>query len=73
MSTDTGLSQADPSDRLLAHATALWALTTAKRLHETVEAIVAIRSHLARDGDLSGGMVFDAVRFRLIELHEVMH
>jgi len=35
-----------PSDRPLAHATALWALATAKSLHETVEAIVAIRSHL---------------------------
>jgi len=25
------------------------------------------------DGDLSGGMVFDAARVRLIELHEVTH
>jgi len=35
-----------PSDRPLAHAIALSALATAKRLQETVEAIVAIRSHL---------------------------
>ena len=34
-------------------------------------AIVAIRSHLQR-GDLSDGLVFDAVRIRLLEIGEAV-
>jgi uncharacterized protein with HEPN domain len=39
----------------------------AERLEDIVAAIAAIRSHVGR-GDLSDGMVFDAVRVRLIEI-----
>ena len=39
------------------------------RLRDILDAIVAIRSHLTR-GDLSDGLVFDAVRVRLIEIGE---
>ncbi len=35
-------------------------------LNDIVEAITEIRSHLSR-GDLSDGLIFDAVRLRLIE------
>ena len=41
----------------------------ADRLGDILEAIVAIRSHLTR-GDRSDGLVFDAVRVRLIEIGE---
>ena len=40
-------------------------------LNDTVEAITAIRSHLSR-GDLSDGLIFDAVRLRLIEIGEAV-
>lgn len=43
----------------------------AERLDDIVAAIIAIRSHVAR-GDLSDGMVFDAVRVRLIEIGEAI-
>ena len=43
----------------------------AERLEDIVAAISAIRSHVAR-GDLSDGMVFDAVRVRLIEIGEAI-
>jgi len=42
-----------------------------ERLSEIVDAITAIRSHLTR-GDLSDGLVFDAVRLRLIEIGEAV-
>ncbi|HUY30037.1 MAG TPA: HepT-like ribonuclease domain-containing protein [Acidimicrobiales bacterium] len=42
-----------------------------ERLADIVDAIAAIRSHLAR-GDLSDGLVFDAVRVRLIEIGEAV-
>ena len=42
-----------------------------ERLEDIVAAISAIRSHVAR-GDLSDGMVFDAVRVRLIEIGEAI-
>ena len=42
-----------------------------ERLTDIVEAIAAIRSHLTR-GDLSDGLVFDAVRLRLIEIGEAV-
>lgn len=42
-----------------------------ERLADIVDAITAIRSHLAR-GDLSDGLVFDAVRVRLIEIGEAV-
>jgi uncharacterized protein with HEPN domain len=38
-------------------------------LADIIEAIAAIRSHLQR-GALSDGLVFDAVRLRLIEIGE---
>lgn len=42
-----------------------------QRLDDIVAAIDAIRSHLTR-GDLSDGLVFDAVRVRLIEIGEAV-
>jgi uncharacterized protein with HEPN domain len=42
-----------------------------ERLADIIEAIDAIRSHLAR-GDLSDGLIFDAVRVRLIEIGEAV-
>jgi uncharacterized protein with HEPN domain len=41
------------------------------RLGDIVEAIDAIRAHLAR-GDLQDGLVYDAVRVRLIEIGEAV-
>jgi uncharacterized protein with HEPN domain len=41
----------------------------AERLADILDAITAIRSHLSR-GDLSDGLIFDAVRVRLIEIGE---
>ncbi len=41
----------------------------AERLADILDAIRAIRSHLDR-GDLSDGLVYDAVRVRLIEIGE---
>jgi uncharacterized protein with HEPN domain len=41
------------------------------RLGDIVEAIQAIRDHLAR-GDLQDGLVYDAVRVRLIEIGEAV-
>lgn len=43
----------------------------AERLQDILEAIAAIRSHLRR-GDLSDGLIFDAVRVRLIEIGEAV-
>ena len=40
-----------------------------QRLEDILAAIGAIRAHLVR-GDLSDGLVFDAVRVRLIEIGE---
>lgn len=42
-----------------------------QRLHDIDAAVTAIRSHLAR-GELSDGMVFDAVRIRLLEIGEAV-
>lgn len=42
-----------------------------ERLQDIVDAIDAIRSHVARGG-LSDGLVFDAVRVRLIEIGEAI-
>src|SRR5665213_1854718 len=42
-----------------------------ERLSDIVDAITAIRSHLTR-GDLSDGLIFDAVRVRLIEIGEAV-
>ena len=42
-----------------------------ERLADIVDAITAIRSHLTR-GDLSDGLIFDAVRVRLIEIGEAV-
>jgi uncharacterized protein with HEPN domain len=42
-----------------------------QRLEDIVVAIDAIRSHLER-GDLQDGLVFDAVRVRLIEVGEAV-
>ncbi|HZD37342.1 MAG TPA: HepT-like ribonuclease domain-containing protein [Actinomycetes bacterium] len=42
-----------------------------QRLDDIVAAIDAIRGHLAR-GNLSDGLVFDAVRARLIEIGEAV-
>lgn len=42
-----------------------------QRLTDITSAIDAIRSHLLR-GDLSDGLVFDAVRVRLIEIGEAV-
>lgn len=41
------------------------------RLQDIVDAIDAIRSHLSR-GDLHDGLVYDAVRVRLIEIGEAV-
>ncbi len=41
------------------------------RLNDIVEAIDVIRSHLTR-GDLRDGLVYDAVRVRLIEIGEAV-
>ena len=42
-----------------------------ERLADIIDAITAIRSHLTR-GDLSDGLIFDAVRLRLIEIGEAV-
>ncbi|MBW4079628.1 MAG: DUF86 domain-containing protein [Acidobacteria bacterium] len=42
-----------------------------ERLADIVDAIAAIKSHLAR-GELSDGLIFDAVRLRLIEIGEAV-
>ncbi|MEO7746572.1 MAG: HepT-like ribonuclease domain-containing protein [Actinomycetota bacterium] len=42
-----------------------------ERLHDVLEAIEAINEHVAR-GDLSDGLIFDAVRVRLIEIGEAI-
>ena len=42
-----------------------------ERLADIVDAITAIRSHLTR-GDLSDGLILDAVRLRLIEIGEAV-
>jgi len=42
-----------------------------ERLIDILDAVAAIRSHLDR-GDLSDGLVFDAVRLRLIEIGEAV-
>ena len=42
-----------------------------EHLADIVDAIAAIRSHLTR-GDLSDGLIFDAVRLRLIEIGEAV-
>jgi len=42
-----------------------------QRLDDIAAAIVAIRAHLDR-GDLSDGLVFDAVRIRLLEIGEAV-
>lgn len=41
----------------------------AERFADILDAIAAIRSHLGR-GDLSDGLIYDAVRVRLIEIGE---
>jgi uncharacterized protein with HEPN domain len=40
----------------------------AERLADIVDAISAIKSHLARGGEISDGLIFDAVRVRFIEI-----
>lgn len=42
-----------------------------ERLHDVIAAAEAIASHLER-GDLDDGLVFDAVRVRLIEIGEAV-
>lgn len=42
-----------------------------ERLADILEAVEAIKGHVAR-GDLSDGLVFDAVRVRLIEIGEAI-
>ena len=42
-----------------------------ERLADIRDAVAAIRSHVAR-GDLSDGLIFDAVRVRLIEIGEAI-
>jgi uncharacterized protein with HEPN domain len=42
-----------------------------QRLDDVLAAIAAIRDHLTR-GDLSDGLIFDAVRVRLIEIGEAV-
>lgn len=42
-----------------------------ERLADIIDAITAIRSHLTR-GDLSDGLIFDAIRLRLIEIGEAV-
>ena len=44
----------------------------ADRLADIVDAIVAIQQHLSR-GDLFDGLVYDAVRVRLIEIGETVN
>jgi uncharacterized protein with HEPN domain len=43
----------------------------AERLQDILDAVAAIRSHLGR-GELSDGLIFDAVRARLIEIGEAV-
>lgn len=43
----------------------------AERLQDILDAIAAIESHIGR-GDLSDGLIFDAVRVRLIEVGEAI-
>ncbi len=43
----------------------------AERLHDILDAIAAIQRHLTR-GDLSDGLILDAVRVRLIEIGEAI-
>ena len=43
----------------------------AERLKDILDAIAAIENHLTR-GDLSDGLIFDAVRVRLIEIGEAI-
>ncbi len=43
----------------------------AERLQDVLDAITAIRSHLTR-GDLSDGLVYDAVKARLMEIGEAV-
>jgi uncharacterized protein with HEPN domain len=42
-----------------------------ERLQDILDAINAIRQHLER-GDLSDGLIFDAVRMRLVEIGEAV-
>jgi len=42
-----------------------------QRIADVIVAIAAIREHLTR-GDLSDGLIFDAVRVRLIEIGEAV-
>lgn len=42
-----------------------------ERLQDVLDAITAIRSHMQR-GDLSDGLIYDAVRVRLIEIGEAV-
>ena len=42
-----------------------------ERLADIRDAVAAIRSHVAR-GDVSDGLIFDAVRVRLIEIGEAI-
>ena len=42
-----------------------------ERLQDILEAVDAIRAHVAR-GELSDGLVFDALRVRLIEVGEAI-
>jgi len=42
-----------------------------RRLIDITEAITAIETHLAR-GDLNDGLIFDAVRIRLLEIGEAV-
>jgi len=44
---------------------------SAERLEDVLAAIEAIRSHVAR-GNLDDGLIFDAVRVRLIEIGEAV-
>jgi uncharacterized protein with HEPN domain len=44
---------------------------TEQRLEDVAEAITAIRAHMQRGG-LSDGLVFDAVRIRLLEIGEAV-
>lgn len=43
----------------------------AERLQDILDAVAAIKMHVAR-GDLSDGLIFDAVRVRLIEIGEAI-
>jgi uncharacterized protein with HEPN domain len=43
----------------------------AERLQDILEAIDAIKDHVTR-GDLSDGLIYDAVRIRLIEIGEAI-